>query len=301
MAKFLKIGMILLNTKRVKVNGKAIKIKFVSLVASVFAVITAILSFVSFEDFGIQNSYFKLTILIGIVIITGIISLLLVLTRNKRIICDQTNCNITIRYGDLMELGFPKKTMQKRIIVIPVNQCFDLSCENNLIRESSVHGQWIGKYIHSEVERSQLNSILQKRLKTEYGTGIQVTKDEKREGNLLRYPAGTTIEVQSKYDKGVTFYLLSLAKLDTDLKAQCTEIEFHQALLSLLHYYDLHGQGVEMFVPVMSDKTITPPRPTKNCIDFMLSILRFNQSDIRGKINIVVYSELKDKVSILDY
>lgn len=290
-----------MNIKRVKVNAKTMRRHFTALIASAFAIITAVLSFISFDDLGIMTPYTRLLILFCIVIVCGITTLLTVMLKTKRTICDETNCSIIIKYGDLIGLGFPKKLNQKRIVVIPVNRCFDLSCEKSLIRESSVHGQWIVKYIRCNEERTSLNELLQKRLKDEYGNGIELTKEEKREGNLIRYPAGTILELQSKYNDNITFYLLSLAELDNELKAQCSEIEFHQTILSLLHYYDHHGQGVELFMPVMCDKTIKPPRPTKNCIDFMLSILRFNQTDIRGKINIVVYEGLKDKVSILDY
>lgn len=293
-------GEIVVKCSRVKVNLKTIRRRFVSLIASSFTVITAVLTFITFEDLQILNPFLKLVILLILVVVLGGVAVLLVLLRKKHTICDETNCNISIMYGDLMQKGFQKKSKQKQIVVIPVNQCFDLTCKNGLIRELSVHGQWIKNYIKSDEEWKELNSKVQAQLAKEYSQGKQLTREEKKEGNLLRYPAGTIIETPSKYNENITFYLLALASLDSELKAQCSELEFHTALLELLRFYDTHGQGIEMFIPVMSDKTIKPPRPTKNCIDFMLSVLEFNKSDIRGKINVVVYNELKDKVSIFD-
>lgn len=97
------------------------------------------------------------------------------------------------------------------------------------------------------------------------------------------------------------FYLLALSKLDNNLIANCTELEFYNSLSKLLVYYDSYGQGADLYCAVMGDKIVKPHRETKETIDFMISVFKFNNNEIRGNINLVIYEGLKSTISILDY
>ena len=117
-------------------------------------------------------------------------------------------------------------------------------------------------------------------------------------GNRVRYSPGTVVEIQG--DNNVTFYLLAFSYLDEELKAQSSEIDFYNTLSGLIDYYNTHDNSKELFCPVMGDHIVNPVRDTESCLDFMISVFKFKKSCIRGKINIVVYNELKSKISILD-
>jgi hypothetical protein len=198
-----------------------------------------------------------------------------------------------------MEISFNKKKEQKKIVAIHVNRCFDLSCEDNLIRESSIHGQFIDKYINDEDEKEKLHNYIESNLKSRNIEFETLSRNDKKLGYLKRYPEGTVVEF--KGENNVVFYLLALSKLDENLIANCTELEFYNSLSELLTYYDSYGQGADLYCAVMGDKIVKPHRETKEIIDFMISAFKFNKDKIRGNINLVVCEELKSTISILDY
>ncbi len=284
---------------RIKNNISVLKKYFIKYYAVIFSVLEVITFFMPFEDMGIINKKSKIIIFcisFGIAIVLSIISILL---RRKKKLFGNINQGLTICYGDLMKTAFNKKKGKKKIIVIHVNRCFDLSCEDNLIRESSIHGQFIDKYIDNEIEKEKLHNYIESDLENRNIKFETLSRKDKKLGYLKRYPEGTVVEV--KGDNDVTFYLLALSKLDDNLIANCTELEFYNSLSKLLVYYDSYGQGADLYCAVMGDKIVKPHRETKEIIDFMISVFKFNNNEIRGNINLVVYEGLKSTISILDY
>lgn len=272
---------------------------FVGYYATFFSVLEVITFFMPFEEMGIINKKSKIIIFcisLGIAVVLSIMSILL---RRKKKLFGNINHGLTISYGDLMKIAFNKKKGQKKIVVIHVNRCFDLSCEDNLIRESSIHGQFIDKYINNEDEKEKLHNYIESDLKNRNIKFETLSRRDKKLGYLKRYPEGTVVEI--KGENNVVFYLLALSKLDDNLIANCTELEFYNSLSKLLVYYDSYGQGADLYCAVMGDKIVKPHIETKEIIDFMISVFKFNNNAIRGNINLVVYEGLKSTISILDY
>lgn len=284
---------------RIKSNISVFWKYFVGYYTTLFSLLEVVTFFISFEDMGIIKKKFKITVFcisLGFAVILSIISILL---RRKKKLFGNMNQGLTISYGDLTKIAFSKKKDKKKIIVIHVNRCFDLSCENNLIRESSIHGQFIDKYINNENEKEKLHNYIESDLKKRNIKYETLSKNDKKLGYLKRYPEGTVVEI--KGENNVVFYLLALSKLDNNLIANCTELEFYNSLSQLLAYYDSYGQGADLYCAVMGDKVVKPHRETKEIIDFMISVFKFNSNAIRGNINLVVYEELKSIISILDH
>lgn len=283
----------------IKVNFKVLFKYFIAICGIIFTPIEAVSIFIGFEDFGITELSKKLWILAGVLLIPIAFSLLFVTFRNKKKLFGDINKGLSIQYGDLMKIGFPTKRKKKKIVVIHVNRCFDVSCENNLIRDNSVHGQWLQRFIKNEEERLELNNYIQHNLEERKVEYELLDRQVKKEGNLKRYPEGTVVEIQG--DNEVTFYLLALSNFDKNLKPNCSEIEFYNAMSGLIHYYDNNGNGSELFCPIMGDNLVIPQRQTVDIIDFMISTFVFNKENIRGKINLVVYNKMKSQISILNY
>ena len=51
--------------------------------------------------------------------------------------------NVIIIYGDILKIAFPKKDRGKKIVVIPVNTCFDTVVGQGLVSQNTIHGKWI--------------------------------------------------------------------------------------------------------------------------------------------------------------
>lgn len=257
------------------------------------------LSFISWEDMGITSRFIRIVILLGVVVIASIAAIITVLLRNKKQVFGDINRGVVLCYGDVIKLGFPKRQKEKRIVVIPVNRCFDLSCEHGLISRKSIHGQWINRFIKSEEEREQVQCKINRLLTQENAPYEMLTSEDKKVGNLKRYRGGTVVEL--KGEQGVTFFLLALSSFDKDLKAHCTESEFFETLQGLVNYYDSHEQTEDMYCPVMGDHIVRPTHDTLDIVSLMLSVFKFNKNRIHGKLHLVVYEKMKSDVPILDH
>lgn len=284
--------------ERIKINFKAFLRYFVVIWSSLSALSSVYLTFVSWEDMGIAGRFTRILILSGLVLIAIVGAAITVLCRNRKKVFGDINKGTELCYGDIIKIGFPRKE-QRRIVVIPVNRCFDLSCEGNLISRRSIHGQWIEKYIGNDNERIQLTKKIQLIL-SERGEQYELlSKDDKYAGNSRRYRPGTVVELVG--NKNITFYLLALSEFDKDLRAHCSEAEFYETLQGLVEYYDIHGMGEDMYCPVMGDHIVRPTRETRDIISLMLSVFRFNRGKIHGTIHVVVYNKMKAEIPILDY
>lgn len=283
---------------RLKINTTILIKYFISICGSLTALASLILAFVSWDDIGIKNFSCKLLILIGIIIVSLLIAAVTILSRNKKTIFGEIDKGLSIQYGDIIKIGFDNHGKSKKIVVIPVNRCFDLSCENNLISDTSIHGQWLNKYITSEKDRIELHQKIESCL-ADYTDYTEINASEKKYGYLKRYASGTIVELPET--NGITFYLFGVSELDRNLKATSTEIDYFQALQSLVDYYDSHGQCIDLYCPVFGDHIIRPTRPTEDILHFMISTFKINKLKIHGNIHIVVYYQKKANVPILKY
>lgn len=267
---------------------------FLAYCSAIFALLEIVSIFLSLDDCGVNTKTKKIILLVICILIAIIVSFINVAVRNKKQIFGDINRGLILKYGDVIKLGFRKKSKEGKIIVIPVNRCFDLSCESNLINPDSVHGQWLRQYIANEDEKNNLKNAIDSFLQSCDSQIIQ----NKTIGNNVRYSPGTVVEIPGVND--ITFYLLAFSYLDNELKAQSSETEFYNTLSGLIDYYNTHENNKELFCPIMGDHIVNPYRDTESCLDFMISVFKFKKSSIRGKINIVVYNKLRPKISILD-
>ena len=78
---------------------------------------------------------------------------------------------------------------------------------NNLINPTSIHGQWINRYITNEEERKRIKNRIDNILQN---CDSQIVT-EKTVGNNMRYSPGIVVELQG--ENNVTFYLLAFSYL----------------------------------------------------------------------------------------
>lgn len=284
---------------RIKTNTTVLIKYTLAYWSSLSALACVWLAFISWDDMGIGGKFDRLLVLLGIFVTSAVLAVGTVFFRKRKKIFGDINKGLVLCYGDIMKIGFPKRLSKKRIVVIPVNRCFDLSCEKNLVSRKSIHGQWIEKFLHSREHRDNVHKYIQDVLEQRQVPFELLEPCSKKGGYLYRYRPGTVVEIEG--NNNVTYYLLALSKFDRDLRAHCSETEFYETLCGLVEYYDAHGQGEDLYCPIMGDHIARPIRNTSDIISFMLSFFRFNQKNIHGNIHMVVYNKMKSEISILDY
>ena len=273
----------------------------------IFSIIAVVLSFISWEDVGIENVCYKIILLIGIVIISLIITSIYVLyVKNSCTVWECGNRKIILQYSDIIKQGFSNKIKKDKIIVIPVNTCFDTIVDYDLatsakplISPNTIHGQWIRGMEKIGISREELDKRIKKYIQEKDIIPTKVLSSEiKNQGNLLSYDYGTIVPIKGR--EKVTFYLLALSEFDENNNAQCSIDEFIKSIEKLVKFYNKNGQGFEVYIPLMGTNLSRVGMSHKESLHKIKSILELYSNQVYGTVNVVVYYKDKDKVSIFN-
>lgn len=265
----------------------------------VLGLISCVQMFISWESIGVNDAKYKIAILLSILTICGIFSLIWGLfLSNKKTIYSKDEVEIEVRYGDLMKIAFPKKKKDDRIVVIAVNCCFDMIVNQDLIREHTVHGQFLKRYVHNDAEQVTLETAIKESLNEFDYKCINLDRNDKRYGNLARYPLGSIARVNG--NNGVTFFLLALTEFDKDCKAQCDKYQYVETILKLFEYYDSHGQGMDLYLYPMGTGMARTGLNKKVALEVVTLLTKLSKEYLKAKTTIIVDKRCKNEISITD-
>lgn len=190
---------------------------------------------------------------------------------------------LTIKYGDLFK--------QEGLKVIPVNEYFDTTVDNKIISKSTIHGKFILANYPSVQHISILDNEIDKELK-----GIESESNSDRSiGKNVKYPISTSIEVGGEY------ILTAFTKYDDYNIPYLNNDDY---LLFLHKFWDeinkinsgrvvnipLLGTGLSRIMPNFSEQDFLE--------QLIWSIKTSNLTRTRCKINIIIYKDMKDCISI---
>lgn len=256
----------------------------------------------------VSETWIKAVILLCVPLLAFLISSFLVVFvfRTKRIWSHGKN-SVSAFYGDLMEKAFPKKQAEKCIVVIPVNDAFDTIVESPdektahpLVSENTIHGMWLKKFLQrSKSTPAQLQERIDKNLAL---NGFKPTRiidrSEKLKGNLRSYRLGTIAEIDGY--NGVLFYLVAVSTFDVSNNAHATKKEIRDAVDDLIEFYDSKGQGETLYLPLIGTGSSRSGLTLQQSLTTIKSCVLTGEKAINGAINIVVYKNDRDKISIFD-
>lgn len=245
-----------------------------------------------FPDEGILLFYFGL-MLAGIYLILFAYSCWKLLNADSVVVLDAENGHkVYVEYGDLF-----KDTDEEKYIVVTANRCFDTLVDNDLISENTIHGMAVRKICTDGYTPEQLNCALQKDLQK-----IQCDKtlsvEEKRKGNLKRYPAGTIAEFKKTPGDNVTYLFLGLSAFNKNLHPEVTDMDFAQSIQSLIEYCRQRSQRFPIYMPIIGTNSLDNKRSEQELLKYIVEVLRFNRHLINTNIHIVVYSGNRENVAI---
>lgn len=223
-----------------------------------------------------------------------IISYIVLKNHIVEVINDGSNNHLYVEYGDLLE-----KTNEKRNIVITANRCFDTIVDDDIIASGTIHGKAIKKICVSDFTEQMLNEALQKDLsKRRINPEIELTLDEKRKGNLKRYPAGTIAEFKKHNDDNITYFFLGMSAFNKDLHAETSDMEYVSTIQSLIEYCNTRSQKIPIYMPIIGSHALNNKKKERELLEYIVNVFRFNKNLINTDIHIVVYKGRRDEVSI---
>lgn len=290
---------------RLKLNADCIIKKTLKISGFLFGIATILLAFISWDNLGITNVCSRIAILIAILVFSLIISSIYILCIKKSYtVWECGTGKIIVRYSDIINEGFKKNIKNEKIIVIPVNTCFDTIIDSDistsskpLVSPKTIHGQWIKSMNDIGISSETLNNKIENYLNEKNIKPVKkLSREVKRQGNLLSYKYGTIVPIRG--NENVTFYLLALSEFDKNNTAQSSVDTIIECIQKLVKFYNINGQGFDMYLPLMGTNLSRAGMSHSESLQKTKSVLELYNNQIHGSINIVIYYKDKNKVTL---
>lgn len=251
-----------------------------------------------------DNVSFVCKLLIGILVlfIVFVITLIIaacIVYRSKKVCVGEslTKKSVYVKYGDMYSPDIIEKGYNgKRVIVVPVNRCFDTIVDDHLVSHNTQHGQVFQKlYDAKKFTPDSLNSKIYDILKrnTAYK---DLTIKEKPEGNRKRYDVGTTVNLQ--IDDNLSYYLLGFSYFDEHLNAHTSKDDFVVAVQKLIEFCNQNAQGYPVILPLLGSGLSRTNIGLNDILHYLVDAFAINKDIINNDFYIVVWKGDKDKVAI---
>ena len=283
-----------------KINIKIIAKTAVKISGAFFSIFAIVLTFVSWDELGNFPLWQRLLCFPLTIIASILLSLLYVRIVRSRTLWENGSGKITVQYGDLFKIGFPKRKKEERIVVIPVNTHFDTILDERpsgkvsaLVSPETNHGRWLKRILKTR-------SIQE--LDAEITESLSAVRDlaqidsQRTRGQKTYYPIGTTAIVSG--NNGVTFFLLAIAEFNKNNNAQSDGDLIVEAMRKLVHFYDMNGQGLPIYLPLMGTNLSRAGLSEEESYKKIHSLLELECDKLHGSATIVVYKRERHKVSI---
>lgn len=272
--------------------------------SGIYALLGFIGLFTSYDEIIPEDKSVFYRILIGFAVLAGvwllffILNALLTIKKERfEIIKSNNGHSLYVQYGDIFnkkEVFTPEKP---RNIVIPVNRCFDMHLDNQIVSAETLHGKMLKRlYASRTYTEGSLNMILEEKLKSIKFE--QVTLQEKPKGKQKRYPVGTCVKIPGI--KNENYLLVALSSFDEDEHARTSMAEYSVALQKMIESCNDESQGYPIVVPIVGAGLSRIKKNQYDILRYMISIFRINKEEINSDIHIVVHEKLKDEISIAE-
>ena len=195
----------------------------------------------------------------------------------SKVLLQSGDSEIRLISGDLIALGLNKKfATSGRIVVIPVDEDFTMKL-GEAISKDSIHGKWMLRM---------------------HKAGVSERGLKKR----IRYAENAGLPKIGKVSYGETeFYLVPVSRLGERNRAESSPEMLNGALDAVVREYDVAGQGIPLYIPLMGTGRSRNRLSLKESIDLITKKFMGSASGLHGIVNIVVYSKDKDKKEVCDY
>lgn len=214
---------------------------------------------------------------LGILIVSYII-ILYQANKMKILNLNINNNNINIKFGDLFQC--------QGIKVIPMNEYFDTSTENNLISEKSIHG----KYLKIIGNKTVLDALIESKLSNEK---FQLNND-RTYGKKKKYNLGTTIEYNED------FFLTAFTRFDENNNANIKVWEYVMFLSKLWsELYKLYNLR-DINIPLIGSGITRIDSNLNNqaYLELIVQSIELSEINYKCNVNIVIDNSLLKDINL---
>ncbi|MGG0655936.1 macro domain-containing protein [Rummeliibacillus pycnus] len=269
-------------TIKVKFLDKRIRQQFSKIVATVSAVLSAILIFCEIPDeWKITSGIIFLVLLLVIYFVVWVYA-----NRLAETTLSIGGTSVQIKKGDIFR--------EDGLKVIPFNEYFDTIVDDRIIGKKSLNGQYIIK-IFPDVDK------LSKRIKEDKDLNIPeniLCKNVPREGGTTKYKLGSSIVIDE-------YVLTAFSKFNNKNEAELTMTEYINFLLQFWNEINrvyaqksvtvpVFGSGITRFKGGFNEIEID------ELLNIMLWTFRISETRFKypAKLTIVIYGDLFDKINL---
>lgn len=273
---------------------------------AVFAFIGLLGTFCSFDSiFEGWKWYSKLAVSAGILL--GIWCICLVINavifyRKKWIEVFEAgnNNHVYVQYGDVFSPNEVEEPDKRRNIIIPVNRCFDVIVDDDIISSKTLHGIALKRFYEGGAYSIEtLNTTISNDIKQRQELQpTQIDRSQKRAGNLERYPIGTIAEISVSEQEH--YFLLALSTFNRDFKAETSNEDYVIATMKLIEYCNARSQGYPVVMPLIGAGLSRTAKDEREILRYLVGLLRLNKQQITCDIHIVVRASGKKSIAITD-
>ena len=198
--------------------------------------------------------------------------------------------SLTVIEGDLFErVSTSGETLSKSIAVVPVDSAFTTQLSTRLeeldeagVSERTLHGKWLLKLMSDGLSKDELDKRVSAVLMKQGLFGNET-------------PIGTV----SVIDIGATaYYLLALSRMDENGNARSSPEDVRQALTSLVDFYDKHGQGYPLYIPLVGTGMSRAHMSVRESFEAIRDVFTSNRERIHGDVFIVVLPGIWDELGM---
>ena len=211
--------------------------------------------------------------------------------------------SINICYDDIFKIGF--EDIRDKIVVIPVNTAFDtivdesiVNVSKTLVSPNTIHGKFIKALMKYGMSKDEIDRRIMSffDIKNIHPVMIYPLKYRPR-GKRAIYEFGSVSVIEYMH---TTFFLLALSEFNDNNNAQCNQDQFICAVQRLIYFCDRYSQGKNIYIPLLGTNLSRVNMAHKESLQSMVSLFKLYSRNLHNKINIVIYTGDKNKVSIYD-
>lgn len=199
--------------------------------------------------------------------------------------------SLSLVSGDIFARGFENRRQEKSIVVVCVDTLFQThvtrsfeKAETPMVSEKTLHGQWIARMAQGGSDEH----TIQKRI----NDSLRLGNAKNQESGESGYPIGTVVSIE---EENAIYYLLAVSRFDEKGRAKATREDIAFAVERLFAFYDGHGQGYDIYLPLVGTGMSRAGLSPKESLDLIREAVQ--GTDIAGRVFVVAAQDALDALA----